>query len=106
MQYKDERFAKYSRFRYVVFNMQIRNNVRKQAFYLCKKIDGNFISLEDLQQQILEGGGELVNYIARSAEQIRGTRPFWNSKRNELNVMIRNLNCPHLFFTVSAADLQ
>ena len=105
MQYKNKRFVKYSRFRYVIFNMQIRNNAKKQAFYLCKKIDGNFINLKDLQQQILEGGGNLVNHIARSAEQIRGTRPFWNSKRNELDAIVRNLNCPHLFFTVSAADL-
>ena len=71
MQYKNKRFVKYSRFRYVVFNMQIRDNARKQTFYLYKKIDSNFISLKDLQQQILKGEGQLVNYIARSAEQIR-----------------------------------
>ena len=56
--------------------MQIRNNARKQAFYLCKKFDGNVISLKDFQQQILEGGGQLINHIARSAEHIRGTRSF------------------------------
>ena len=85
--------------------MQTRDNARKQAFYLYKKIDDNFINLEDLQQQILEGGGKLIIYIARSAEHIRNTRSFWNSKRNELDAMVRNLNYPHLFFTVSTADL-
>ena len=45
-------------------------------FYLYKKTDNNIISLEDLQQQIFEGGEQLINHIARSAEQIRDTRSF------------------------------
>ena len=33
-----------------------------------------------------------------------GTRPFWKSKRHNLLAYAKNLGCPHLFLTLSAAD--
>ena len=60
----------------MIFNIQIRNNAKKQTFYLYKKIDNNFINLKNLQQQILKNGGNLINYITRSAEQIYDIRFF------------------------------
>ena len=56
--------------------MQIRDSARKQAFYLYKKIDNNFINLKDLQQQIFKDEEELVIHITRSAEYIRDIRSF------------------------------
>jgi ATP-dependent DNA helicase PIF1 len=35
-----------------------------------------------------------------------GTRPYWLARRTELKAMIKDLHCPHLFVTFSAADVQ
>jgi len=49
---------------------------------------------------------QLAARIARSADQLRGTRPYWQARRRELMGMIKDLKCPHVFVTASAADIQ
>ncbi|KAG7403319.1 ATP-dependent DNA helicase pif1 [Fusarium oxysporum f. sp. rapae] len=48
----------------------------------------------------------LINSIARHAVSIRGTRPFWNKKRQDLEAYAYNLGCPGAFITFSPADLH
>ena len=49
---------------------------------------------------------QLAARIARLADQLRGTRPYWQARRRELMGMIKDLKCPHVFVTASAADVQ
>ncbi|EFZ03292.1 DNA helicase PIF1, ATP-dependent [Metarhizium robertsii ARSEF 23] len=44
--------------------------------------------------------------ITRHAVPIRGTRPFWNRKRQDLEAYAYNLGCPGAFITFSPADLH
>ncbi len=48
----------------------------------------------------------LTNIIVRQTNCLRETRFFWNSKRQQLKIMIRDLNCSSLFLTFSAIDMQ
>jgi len=50
----------------------------------------------------------LAQRIARRGAVLPGTRPFWSDASRKLKAQIRDPNCksPHLFFTVSAADIQ
>ena len=48
----------------------------------------------------------LAARVARLADHLRGTRPYWQARRRELLAMIKDLKCPHVFFTASAADVQ
>ena len=40
LRYKDERFARHSRFRYVAFNILMRSQAKRQAKWVCKKVNG------------------------------------------------------------------
>ncbi|EXU94568.1 helitron helicase-like domain protein, partial [Metarhizium robertsii] len=48
----------------------------------------------------------LINSITRHVVSIRGTRPFWNRKRQDLEAYAYNLGCPGAFITFSPADLH
>ncbi|EXU95789.1 helitron helicase-like domain protein [Metarhizium robertsii] len=55
---------------------------------------------EDPEAQVL------VNSITRHGVSLRGTRPFWNRKRQDLETYAYNLGCPGAFITFSPADLH
>ena len=48
----------------------------------------------------------LADRISRAGANLLGTRPYWLARRTELKAMIKDLHCPHLFVTFSAADVQ
>ena len=50
----------------------------------------------------------LAQRIACRGAVLPGTRPYWSDASRKLKAQIRDTNCksPHLFFTVSAADIQ
>ncbi|KAJ2971743.1 hypothetical protein NQ176_g7543 [Zarea fungicola] len=48
----------------------------------------------------------MINSVTRQAVSIRGTRPFWNRKRQDLEAYAHNLGCPGAFITFSPADLH
>ena len=106
LKYKDGRFARHSRFCYYAFNHLLRAQSKQHSSYVCKKLNGKNITFQDLEERVREGKADLANHIVRSAEQLRGTRPFWAARGRELEAMVLNLNAPHLFITASAADLQ
>ena len=106
LKYKDGRFARHSRFRYYAFNHLLRMQSKQHSSYVCKKLNGKNITFQDLEERVREGKADLANHIVRSAELLRGTRPFWAARGRELEAMVLNLNAPHLFITASAADLQ
>lgn len=73
LRYKDGRFAPHPRFRYVVFNMLMRQKAKAQSSYLSSKHPNRDMSLEELQEFVREGNDkELVNRISRASETLRG----------------------------------
>ena len=48
----------------------------------------------------------LLNPVTRFSSSLRGTCPFWVSKRQQLVAYLKNIGPPHLFVTLSAADLH
>ena len=106
LRYKDERFACHSHFHYVAFNMWMHLESKKSVSYLCKQLNDQPVTLDMLQEQAHEGSGSLFNQISQMGQKLRGTQPYWLQKGQDLEAMVLNLDTPHLFFTLSAADLQ
>jgi len=88
-----------------LFNTMMRQRAAKEASWAIKQDDE--VTLENLKE-LLEAGEEqqIVGLISRTGRKLRGTRPYWTQKRSDLEAMVRNLGCPNLFFTFSAADNQ
>lgn len=64
------------------------------------------MTAEGLQALLQEGDNQLSNKMIRYGGSLHGTRAYWLQRRQELMDMIRIKGAPHLFFTLSAADLQ
>jgi len=84
--------------------------MREQALnatrFLCGRLDKNGLSLDELGNLINgSGGDQVLNKIVRHARKLKGTRPYWKQKRNELTAYAENIKSGSLFFTLSAADL-
>jgi ATP-dependent DNA helicase PIF1 len=108
--YQDPRFAQHPRFRYVGFDTIMRTQANTKSSFFFKKLAGQEhreLSLNDIRQAFQDEtpqSEQLVNSISRYAGSMRGIRPFWGAKMRGLTAMIRQVECPHLFLTVSAAD--
>ena len=48
----------------------------------------------------------LLGRITAWSKTLKGTRPFWGTRRGEPNAFVKCLGSPHLFLTLSAADLH
>ena len=109
MRYKDGRFGSHPRFRYMLFNQIMRQRVASSSRWFANKNNGHSLTVDDLRQ-ILEPDSEdynpLLNNIFRQGNVIAGARPFWSTKRRELQAYCRNLGCRALYYTFSAADMQ
>ena len=49
---------------------------------------------------------KLPEHVMRFGAHLRGTKAYWTLRRSELTNMITQLQCPTLFFTLSAADTK
>ena len=63
-------------------------------------------SLGQLRDLLAGDAVRLADRVARLAEHLRGTRPYWQARHRELMAMVKDLKCPHVFVTASAADIQ
>ena len=67
------------------------------------------VDMDDLRQ-ILEPDTEdynpLLNNIFRQRNVIAGARPFWSTKRHELQAYCRNIGCKALYYTFNTTDIQ
>ena len=112
MRWHDGRFARHPTFRFVAFNTLMRSQARARSKFFVKQHDGTRGPLTREQLiQALEHTEDpqaqaLVNSITRHAVSIRGTRPFWNRKRQDLEAYAYSLGCPGAFITFSPADLH
>lgn len=115
LQYHDGRFARHSRFRYVVFNMI----QRRKALTLARAIT-QFIQKQGWTDRVeldMKGVAEWFSgdssaahhtrrqFYKRVSTNLRGTEPYWRIQRRDLQAMVRQLGPPHLFVTFTAADL-
>ncbi|OAA37048.1 telomere-associated recQ-like helicase [Metarhizium rileyi] len=112
MRWHDGRFARHPTFRFVAFNTLMRSQARARSKFFVKQHDGTRSSLTREQLiQALEHSDDpeaqaLINLITRHVVSIRGTRPFWNRKRQDLKAYAYSLGCPGAFITFSPADLH
>jgi ATP-dependent DNA helicase PIF1 len=107
LKYQDGRFGRHPLFRYYVFNRIMREQALSATRFLCGRSDENGLSLDELSNLINgNGGGQLLNKIVRHARNLKGTRPYWRQKRNELTAYAENIKSGSLFFTLSAANLH
>ncbi|KAL6405464.1 transposase [Ilyonectria robusta] len=94
------------------FNTLMRSQARARSKFFVKQHDGMHEPLTReqliaaLEQSEDPEAQALINSITRHAVSIRGTRPFWNKKRQELEAYGYNLDCPGAFITFSPADLH
>jgi ATP-dependent DNA helicase PIF1 len=107
--YKDSRFAQHSRFRYIGFNMLMRHQINSKSGFFVKKMrpEQGDLTLDDLKMAFQEDTVEaeaIINQITRFSGTLRGTRPFWYGALKQLQSTVRQLGCPSLFITCSAAD--
>ncbi|KJK85038.1 hypothetical protein H633G_11133 [Metarhizium anisopliae BRIP 53284] len=112
VRWHDGRFARHPTFRFVAFNTLMRSQARTRSKFFVKQRDGTREPLTREQLvQALERSDDpeaqaLINSITRHAVSIRGTRPFWNRKRQDLEAYAYSLGCPGAFITFSPADLH
>ena len=107
LQFYDGHFGCHPQFRFLLFNLLLRERARKSAHYFVKKNSFlNDLSLEDLEQQ-LHNNDSTLNNIVHQGSSLNGTQPFWHIKGSQLLTQAHCL--PHLspiFVTFSCADHQ
>ncbi|KAK4699420.1 ATP-dependent DNA helicase PIF1, partial [Phenoliferia sp. Uapishka_3] len=107
MKARDGRFAQHPRFRYYILNMCLRWQAKKISKYYCKRHKADKVmTLSELRALLKGPATRLADRISRSADPIKGTRPYWMKKRSQLESMIVAHDTPHVFITLSSADLQ
>lgn len=108
LRFHDSRFGRHKRFPWFAFNTLQRHRTRDQArIFVRQQHDAARLTVAEIQTMLDDFGDEaLANRMIRYGAQLRGTRAYWLARRSELIDMIRILQSPHVFFTLSAADLQ
>ena len=106
LKYQDGRFGRHPLFRYYMFNRIMREQALNATRFLYGRSDKNGLSLDKLSN-VINGnrGGQLLNKIVRHARSLKGTRPYWRQKRNELTAYTENIESGSLFFILSATNL-
>ena len=112
MKWHDGRFARHPRFRYVVFNTLMRQQVNQRSSFFVRRsgagprqpVDAN--ELREAFNDDTPESRALLNSIVRYSGSLRGTRAFWNGRRQQLEAYVHGLGCPGTFLTFSAADLH
>jgi hypothetical protein len=107
IRYKDGRFGRHPRWRFLVFNIIMRQRAADSAgFYVSKSSGLKDLSREELATA-LEEDESLLPHIVRQGSSLTGTRPFWKNKSNSLQAAARflSLGAAPVFVTFSAADM-
>lgn len=110
MKYRDRRFAQHPRWRYVVFNTEMRLQTKNSAqFFLKLNPQYADSTLEDIRAAFDTpddpAARALLNTITRSASTLRSTPAYYVGIKRNLEAYCRFNSCPNFFFTFSAADL-
>lgn len=108
LRWKDGRFGRHPRFRFLVFNIYMRQQASAAArFYVSKASGMNNLTREQLSDALDTDPG-LLSQIMRQGSSLIGTRPYWRNKSNGLLSQARFLShdTSPVFVTFSCADMQ
>ena len=106
MLYKDQRFAQHPRFRYFAYNTLLRHRALATGrMYIRQHPDAAALTLEDIRAMPDVERRRLAHDVTRFASHLRGSQQFWRSQRQYLMALIDQLGTPHIFFTLSSADM-
>jgi hypothetical protein len=107
MRYKDGRFGRHPRWRFMVFNILMRDKSKKSArYYVSKSSNLSDLTWEELGEA-LNSDSSLLRSIVRQGSSLTGTRPFWTNRSRSLDAQARFLTpqMSPVFITFSCADL-
>ena len=108
MRYKDGRFGRHPRWRFLVFNILMRRKSAKSArYYVSKASNMASLNREELGDA-LNSHPNLLPQIVRQGSSLTGTRPFWKNRGTSLQAQARFLTpqMSPVFITFSCANLQ
>jgi len=96
------------RFPFFALNTKLRAQAQAQAKLFIQTHPGAAdLTVEELRERLNSNAkASFINSIQRSINWIPGLTPFWQRQRSQLIQMIEQQGSPHLFFTLSAADLH
>ena len=106
--FRDGRFGRHPRWRFLTFNIIMRRKAAKAARFYVSKASG----LKDMNREeltaALQADSQLIDLVVRQGSELTGTRPFWRNKSNSLVAQARFLSgdMSPVFITFSAADMQ
>jgi hypothetical protein len=106
MKYKNQRFARHFQFRYCVFIIYMRNQICQINKWYISRNKNKMIELKKLRQLIARNDSRLTNIIIKKVVNLREIKFYWMKYRFELETMMKNLNCFHVFFICNAIDMQ
>jgi hypothetical protein len=104
----DDRFARHARWRFLVFNMLMRQRARSTAqFYVSRASHMKDMTREELTDR-LDTDASLLPQIVRQGSMLPGTRPYWQNRTGSLQAHARFLSpsAAPVFITFSCADMQ
>jgi len=79
---------------------------QSQLYIRIHPQDAN-LTVEELRERLNSEGKEtFLKSLRCHIDWMPGLTPFWERNRRQLVQMIDRLGSPHLFFTLSAADLH
>jgi len=108
--YEDGRFAKDKIFSFFAMNYIIRQrNSSSGRFFIDKFQRRCPKTLDDLKETILKGDTTFVNSLCYYQKRVKGSNPYWMSKRSELYTWINHHveagnGAPMFFITLSCAE--
>lgn len=105
MRYKDGRFARDPRFRFLAMNTLQRHRSLTNSNIFVKNAGLKDVTVETMKKKIAEEPNFIKNMMVYSST-LRSTKPYWNTRTAELLSMVEQLGKPTVFFTLSAADYQ
>lgn len=103
IQYKDGRFARDPRFRYLCLNTLQRHEVITQGSLYANMTNFNG-TVNELQQRLVNEPS-LIKRFMHFGSNTRGSNSYWYQRQTELKAMVNQLGIPTIFLTLSAADL-
>jgi Helitron helicase-like domain at N-terminus len=119
LRYKDGRFGTHPRyyclmaflirrFPFYALNTKLRTQAQSQAKMYIRTYPGaENLTIDDIRRKLnSDQKSAFLKLIQRTIDWIPGLSPFWHKHRIQLSNMIEHLGSPHLFFTLSAADLH
>ena len=103
LQYEDRRFIKDKRFCYFAMNTLLRHQALTTAGIAVKKSALNNDTVQTIREKMTTDPSFLRKVMAYAAK-LRSTQQYWSQRCGELLDMVKQLGCPTIFFTLSAAD--